>query len=258
MTRYSEWCEEEEKKVNGHNLTLLTADDKGVSEGVEVLRDALPEHYAAMPRLSRMFARLGKTKTAAYVEDKLPTKQKGRSGDLCEVLAVAFIEEETIFSETLRKLRWSDHREQAMRGDDMIAVTADPDNPDRLLFLKGEAKSRANLTKTPVQDARKALKATNGRPSPHALAFFADRLAEEGRIEISDRIDDAQRETGIAVDQLTHMIFAFSGNDSAKHLENDLNAYKGKIEQWSVGLRVASHQDFIRAVYQEVSLNGVG
>ena len=47
-----------------------------------------------------------------------------------EVLAVAFIEEETIFSETVRKPRWSDHREHAMRDDDMIAAMPDSDNLD--------------------------------------------------------------------------------------------------------------------------------
>ena len=257
MTQYRDWCEQGAKEVNGQLLKLLATNDENVATGVEHLRRTLPTHYAGLPRLSRMFSRLGKAKTAAYVEEKLPASQIGRSGDIGEILAVAYIEEETSFKETVRKLRWSDHREQPMRGDDIIAVTPDPESPDKLLFLKGEAKSRRILSKTSVGDARKVLKATNGRPTPHALAYFADRLAEEGREEISDRIDKAQRETGISVEQLVHMLFTFSGNDPTDFLEADLNAYRGSIKQLSVGLHVASHQEFISEVYREVSLDGI-
>ena len=257
MTEYQSWCDTSDYSIGDHDLTLLTTDDARVEIGIGAVKAALPGHYAATARVSRMLRRLGKEATADYVLEKMPTNKTSRSGDLCEVLALAFIEKETIFSETIRKLRWSDHREQPMRGDDMIAVAVDDEHPDRLFFLKGEAKSRARLSKPVIGDARKALRSHNGRPSPHALAFFADRLAEEGREEISDLVDNAQRVTGITTDRITQMIFAFSGNNPEGALESDLKKYKGKIEQWSIGLRVKGHQEFIAAVYDGVNLDGI-
>lgn len=257
MIDFHSWCNAEDIDVNSHEMTVFTSKSAKLKHGTAIVKTALPDHYAAATRIADMLERLGKDKTAQYVREKMPTTRKSRSGDLCEIMAVAYLEEDTIFDETIRKLRWSDHREQAMRGDDIIAVAIDPGNDKRLLFLKGEAKSRESLAKQAVKDARKALKSHNGRPSPHALGFFADRLWEEGRTEISDMVTDAILNHGISVKQMTHLTFTFSGNDPTTKLKEDLDAYTGKIDQWSVGVRVATHQEFIADVYDGISLDGI-
>ncbi len=257
MTDFHNWCSVEDTDVNGHEMTVFTSNAPSLHRGIAAVKAALPAHYSATARIAHMMQRLGKDKTAEYVREQMPTTRKSRSGDLCEIFAVAYLEEDTIFEETIRKLRWSDHREQAMRGDDIIAVANDPGNKGRLLFLKGEAKSRASLVTQAVEDARKALKSHNGRPSPHSLRFFADRLSEEGRTEISDMVVDAILKLGIATKQMTHLVFTFSGNDPTEKLSEDLEAYTGNIDQWSVGVRVTGHQAFIAEVYEGVDLDGI-
>ena len=83
---------------------------------------------------------LGNPKPRSIDRAKLPTGPKSRSGDVGEILASSFVDEFTGYTVGVLKLRWKDHREMAMRGDDIIGVA-----PTRLglRFLKGEVKSRA-------------------------------------------------------------------------------------------------------------------
>jgi hypothetical protein len=51
---------------------------------------------------------------------------------------------------------------------------------------------------------------------------------------------------------VTHMLFAFTGNDTTKLLQSNLSGYAGGSAQHYVGLRVAEHQKFIKAVFAAV------
>jgi len=254
MSEFDEWCNKEDKEVNGQDLTLLTTDDDRAVIGLEAVAAIVPAHYVSGERYARILDRLGKPGAAAYLRDKLPKSKKTRSGDLGEIIAISYIEEQTVWDQTVMKLRWKDHREMAMRGDDLLAVGIDDENKTQ--FLKGESKSRATLSAAPITAARAALNKDDGRPTPHALSFLADRLYEEGREEIADRIDKAQYVDGIYDEQISHMIFTFSGNDPTTFLETDLNNYTGNVYQFSVGLRIGTHQTFIKDVFDKVSANG--
>jgi hypothetical protein len=54
----------------------------------------------------------------------------------------------------VRRLRYKDGREMALRGDDFIGAAYDPN--DKLWLLKGEAKSNKTLDKTTITNARTA------------------------------------------------------------------------------------------------------
>ena len=73
MTDFNEWCEEEEKSINGHDLTLLTTDDKSAAIGIEILAVNLPEHFVAKDRYAHLLGLLGKPGARDYLRDKLPT-----------------------------------------------------------------------------------------------------------------------------------------------------------------------------------------
>jgi hypothetical protein len=62
-------------------------------------------------------------------------------GDLGEILASELVEEETGFRVPVRRMRYKDGREVAMRGDDFIGVGFDLE--DKLWQLKDESKSHA-------------------------------------------------------------------------------------------------------------------
>jgi hypothetical protein len=252
---FADWCEQQEEAVGDHNLTVLTS----LAAGREVGRDAtalcVPTHYASEERIADLLQRLGKMASAAFIKQKLPEGSRIRSGDLGEILATEYVAEKMTFTLPIKRLRWKDHREMAMRGDDVLAVRI-PDDGNPLDFLKAESKSRAQLQTDVVASARTSLNADGGLPSPHALAFVADRLRELGQVELSNKIDDAQLADGILPDQVCHLLFVFTGNDPTNFLRTDLQQHAGTMEQFSVGLRIADHAQFIEDVYEKVIADG--
>ncbi len=215
----------------------------------------VPTHYASENRVADLLERLGKPASAKFIRAKLPESKKIRSGDLAEIFATEYVGEATSYTVPIKRLRWKDHRDMSMRGDDLIAVKL-PDISGPIQFMKGETKSRAKLAEQVLSEARKALDKDSGLPSPHALAFVADRLHEMGNHETADAIDAAQLNDGIQPSQVGHFLFIFCGSNPANLMSTNLTNYVGKISQWYVGLNIDAHQAFIRDVYAEVINNG--
>jgi hypothetical protein len=257
MGKIADWTVAANLSVNGHTVATLKVKDKTLDDAIDDLAAVLPSYYASKKRIALILKRLGKVAAAKYLENKLPSSARIRSGDLAEILAARYVEESTEFATSISKLRWKDHRDMAMRGDDLIGLLP-VKGPEKIHFLKGEVKSRAALTTAAVSDARKALTAFRQRPSPHALEFIADRLHEDGEDVLADLVDDALLADGIALKQVSHLIFTFSGNDPSSFLAKNLRGYLGKVPQTAVGLRVEGHQGFISRVFKKVAKNAHG
>lgn len=254
MANIKSWCGRTDSKVKTHDLRYLEADPGLLPHAVTSVAAVVPGHYTAADRVADILRRLGKAAVAEYVETKLPQGTKSRSGDLGEILAASYITEFTGYTMGIYKLRWSDHREMAMRGDDILGIRIDP--TVKVKFLKGEVKSRATLGKQTVDEARTALTSSNGRPTPHALAFVADRLFETGETALAEAIDEYQLKQRIEIKQLSHLMFMFTGNNPTNLLTANLTAYTGTIRQIAIGLRVSTHQAFIKDVYEKAIADG--
>jgi hypothetical protein len=252
---FADWCTKAEEEIGDHSLAVLTATAQDLHLGRDAAAEVLPTHYASEQRIAALLARLGKSASAAFIRQKLPEGPRIRSGDLGEIFATEYVSEQTTYTVPIKRLRWKDHRNMAMRGDDIIAVNRPPKGPP-LQFLKAEAKSYAWLTSQVITRARDALNNHGGLPSPHALAFVADRLRDIGNVRLADAIDNAQLVEGILPAQVCHMLFVFCGNDPLELLRADLTAYRRRIRQLSVGLRIATHQRFISDVYAKVIADG--
>ena len=226
-----------------------------LSTGIQVTAAIIPGHYASEEHVARALARLGKQAAANLIEGKLPTTKAIRSGDLGEVYATEWIDAHSDgYRAPIKRLRWKDHRNMAMRGDDVIGILQDA-STQRLHFLKTEAKSRASLTAQVVVEARAVLDKDGGLPSPHALSYISERLIDLNNLSLTDAIDDALYKQGIPLQNVRHLLFTFSGNEPDALLTASLQAYTGSIDQWAVGLRVERHAAFICAVYDRVITN---
>jgi hypothetical protein len=253
---FSLWCDLEEIEVADHALTKLSSRAADLEVGATSVAALVPPHYSSEEHIARVLASLGKPAAAQFIRNKLPTTKNIRSGDLGEILATEYIDGHTLYTAIVKRLRWKDHRNMAMRGDDVIGIALTP-APERLLFLKAEAKSRVNMTGAVIQEARDALDRDHGLPSPHALSFLSARLLETGRPDIADRIDQAQLQRGISQDDVEHLVFVFCGNDSASHVQTAIESYNGQIQQLGVALRVPTHGAFVADVYDTVIANAV-
>ena len=250
MLSIADWTHEQIKRVGGHSLRLLTVNDDNVPVGREKSTAVLPFHYVSERRIEEAFRTLGKTAVADLLRMKLPGTTRIRSGDLGEILATEYIDERTRYAVPIRRLRWKDHREVSMRGDDVIGIY-DAGNERPLRLLKAEAKSRVSLSDSTVAEARKSLDRNDGLPSQHALSYVADRLLELGKDAVADAITRAQLVAGVRQDQVEHLIFTFTGNAPHDYLVAGLRAYTQRIPQTAVGLRIKDHQAFIQDVFDD-------
>lgn len=253
MTRFNEWCTDNETSVASHKLHLLTADPTKQPHAVQVVAKAVPDYYAAPSRIAGLLARLGRTDAAKYVSQKLPTLPTIKSGDLGEILCNAYVLEATPFKLGIKRLRWKDHRNMSMRGEDVLAFSLGAKGAG-LKVLKAEVKSRASMPTSVIEEARVALSANGDLPSAHAMSFVADRLDETGDKALKDALDDALLTDGLKVAQVTHMLFTFSGSNPSSLLKTNLSAYAGVVSQHYIALHVKSHQAFIKAVFGAVGV----
>lgn len=240
-----------EHVVNETKFTILTLEENEFDNLKNVLIDVLPDYYVDPLSISGTLARLGKTAAAQKLLTKIPEVRKIRSGDIGEVLASNYIEESTDFTVPIRKLRWRDHRNMAMRGDDVIGIFVDQQQ-QAIKFLKAEAKSNKALSRKVLQEARAELDLDDGFPAPHALEFVSERLRETGNQALSDLIEKVQLVDGIRANQVEHLLFTFTASNPATLQKESFDNYDGNIKQTSVGFRVTDHQELIAGVYQGV------
>jgi hypothetical protein len=254
MLEFTTWCEDAQEATGSHSFRALCADSTKLEAPKSAIAALVPTHYAAEEHIARVLQRLGKPAAAEFIRNKLPTTKQIRSGDLGEILATEYIREETHYEVPINRLRWKDHRNMSMRGEDVIALSLDPAT-GQLLFLKAEAKSRATLAGAVITEARAALDKDKGLPSAHALSFVSAQLLLLGKTELADAIDDVQLVAGIPGANVAHLIFTFSGNNPDHLLKQSLHAYTGGIAQRYVGLRIQNHVAFVGDVYDLVIAN---
>jgi hypothetical protein len=256
VAQFNDWCLSLDAQVGSHFRRVMTGQAAMLDMGVQATATIVPGHYASEEQVARALARLGKPAAAALIQGKLPTTKQIRSGDLGEIYATEWIDAHSGgYRAPIKRLRWKDHRNMAMRGDDVIAILQDAQT-QRLQFLKTEAKSRATLTAQVLTEARASLDKDGGKPSAHALSFISARLLEMGNLPLADAIDDALLKHSIPVQSVRHLLFTFSGNAPDALLTAALQGYPGPINQWGIGLRVEGHATFIGTVYDRVIANG--
>lgn len=255
MVQFNDWCLSVDEQVGNHFRRVMSGQAANIAVGVDATAALVPGHYAAEDHVARALARLGKPAAAALIQEKLPTTKAIRSGDLGEIYATEWIDAHSGgYRAPIKRLRWKDHRNMAMRGDDVIGILQDGQT-QLLHFLKTEAKSRSTLTGQVLTEARAGLDKDGGLPSAHALAFISARLFELGDLNLADAIDDALLKHGIPLQNVRHLLFTFSGNAPEALLTASLNAYHGPISQWVIGLHVEGHAAFIAAIYDRVIAN---
>lgn len=246
---FQDWCDITATNISvGRKLHLLKEKD-GARFGVHAdLVAKVHSNYEDPARLTARIKRLGFKKAAKVLEAMLPTTKTARSGHLGEILATEVVPAVLpSFRIPIKRLRWLDGRESALRGEDLIGIECDETG---VRFLKGESKSGIAVTPSVVAEARGALNANNGRPSQHAMAYVMHRLFDQGDNATALIFEEYMVGKTIPVQELVHLIFTLSGNDVSASLTNDLNDYSGKVEQHGVNLRIKDHQEFISSIYK--------
>lgn len=231
-----------------HVFKVLELKEEEFESLVTSMAKILPDFYVSPESVASTLEQLGKQAAAQKVKLKLPLVKKSRSGDVGEIMLSDYIDEVTPYTVPIRKLRWKDHVNQAMRGDDIIGLYYDQQK-GKMLFIKGEAKSYQALSRAVLESARKELDLDDGKPSPHALAFVAERLRDTGDADLANLIEKAMLVDGIHKNQVEHILFTFTKSNPATLQKEAFEDYQGDVVQRSVGVRFDKHQELIEAVY---------
>jgi hypothetical protein len=255
---FKTWCDSDEEE-DARKRYWSFSEKKGGRDKIQTsLARTMRSHYDRLERIAEDVARLGYEGAATILAAAIPTKPKARSGDLGEILATELVEEKVNLSVPVRRLRYKDGREMAMRGDDFIGAGFGTDG--KLWLLKGEAKSNKVLGKTTVTNARKVLNRDNGRCTPDSLLFVANRLLEsedEKEMALGRAIRDEVGCNSLRPDRIDHMLFTLSGNDPPAALRDDFEATGTERDHYVVNLRIQDHQEFIAEMYKKALKLGV-
>lgn len=251
MGLYEKWCESIKENDERKYYWTYVEKDGGRDDIREDLAETIRSHYERLESIADDVGRLGYKVAAKILREAMPNTPKGRSGDLGEILATELVEEEIGLRVPVRRLRYKDGRNMAMRGDDIIGAGY---QGNKLWLLKGEAKSNQKLGKTTVTAARKVLDRDNGRCTPDSLLFVANRLLESNDAGDNALGRDLRDEVGLKsmpADRIDHMLFTVSGNGPHASLKENLEAAGVNRDHYVVNIHVEDHQDFIAAMYLE-------
>jgi len=243
------WLSIKVAKLGKHVLFIFSERHREWGKVIDELRDVVYSHYVAPEITAKRLAELGAPKTAKLIREHLPTTKNARSGDLGEVLAAEFAERKLGFSVPVRRLRWKDGRNMALRGDDIVAIARDPGG--RLRFLKGESKSRARLTSTVVNEAAGVLDRNRGRPTSHSVLFAADHLRDLGEDNLAKDLEEAVLGSFHAC-PVEHLLFTVSGNNPNATLSNHLSKCTNPRRRHVVGVYILNHGKFIERLFSEL------
>ena len=241
----------EDRRDERKTLFTLTEQDGGRDAVSDKLIERVHCHYDDLEHIADDVARLGFSGAARIFRKRLPASSRARSGEMGEILATEFAEFQTGFRIPVRRLRYKDQRELALRGDDFLGIGTDDQN--RLSYLKGEAKSRQTVSNSVVTDARDRLSNDDGRPTPISLLFVTDRLLEgdDKDKELGQRIRDEIALDTVSARMITHGLFTLSGNRPQGILASDLDAADDRHAHISANIRIVDHQNFIEAIYEQ-------
>ena len=166
-----------------------------------LLGEAIVEHHFHQQRIANILEQLAHTNAAAVLRENLPRSEKTRKGNFGEIVASEHLVQRYGYEMPVFKLRFRDHYDQPMRGEDIIGFVRDK-NGRITVLCGGEAKTIATYASRTVVDAYARLTKTY-RPRAETLSLLAEILYDRGDGSLArevDRIHLALASTPVARD----------------------------------------------------------
>ncbi|HEY4081477.1 MAG TPA: hypothetical protein VGM81_12325 [Burkholderiaceae bacterium] len=115
---FKAWCAGTKNKSEKKTFRTYSEKEGGRAAVLTQLGEAVRTHYDQADRIADDVARLGYEGACEILRALLPQSKRARSGDLGEILASELVEEDMGFRVPVRRMRFKDGREVAMRDDD--------------------------------------------------------------------------------------------------------------------------------------------
>jgi len=157
----------------------------------------------------------------------LPTADKTKKGNLGEIILTEYLSQTTGIDVLVYKLRYNSNVDQSMKGDDVLLVD------ENRIFL-GESKFRSTPSKKVIEEASKSMK--NSLALPISLGFISDRLFEEGKDELAEKILDIQFKLSKSKLNIKNIGFVLSTNSVKDFVEKNMNSSNNDFIFISLGI----------------------
>jgi len=128
---FGRWCIANKEKSQRKSYWTFVEKAGGRDEVRDALAETVRSHYERLERIAEDVSRLGFETAAEILRAELPQTAKARSGDLGEILATELVEEEIGLRVPVRRLRYKDGRNMALRGDDFTLLYGQDFEPRR-------------------------------------------------------------------------------------------------------------------------------
>lgn len=163
---------------NGNNDILLEY-MLPILENHHISSDALKRHKELVDSLRII--------NAPKIHSPYPRNLSTQKGNFAEIFLAEYIEQTTDSELPVYRLRYNPNPDQSMKGDDVLCFDLDSD-PVRIIV--GESKFRGTPDKQAVTDIVDGLLRSNKEGLPISLIFVAERLFQEGKVEIGKKIQN--------------------------------------------------------------------
>ncbi len=151
---------------------------------------AIVDHHFNQKKVANHLKKLGYEATALELRMRLPKDHRTRMGNFGEVVASEHLVQAHGYHMPVLKLRYRDHKDLPMRGEDILALKLDADGRVLCLCI-GEAKAVKAFSSTVVAKAHARLAKTY-HPRPETLSLVTEVLYERGEDGLAEELDDIQ------------------------------------------------------------------
>lgn len=230
---YYEWIECEDTKcsaVKRHRKLLARETER--DQAVEQIAKWIVKHHLSDRNKNLLQTKkeiLNKYDFTEYADSLhiFPNTDKTKKGNLGEIILIEYLSQTTQIPILVYRLRFNPNVDQSMKGDDVLLL-----NTERIIV--GESKYRTTPSKQAVEAAVKTMKYASVLPL--SLGFVADRLYEQGEIELSNKISEMQSQLGKKDMDIKNASLLLSAPNIGEYVERHMNAENQDFLVISLGI----------------------
>lgn len=250
---FSKWLDKEDKACTERKKHRALTEKEGTrDDAIDKIAEWLAIHHISEGKRHLVNRKkiLDKYKYKKYAEELhvYPNNDTTRKGNLAEIVLSEYLQETSKNKNLVYKLRFNPNIDQSMKGDDVLLLNEEDLSKN---IIVGESKFRTSPDKSVILEISKEF--GNHLTLPLSLTFVADRLFEEGKIELSERIYDLHENLYKGQIDIINVGFLFSNLKSAsiveKHMDSDNNNFI------MISLGVDKPQDIIEKSYRKAIEN---
>lgn len=245
---YNEWtvCEDTTCSTVKRHRKLLAIEAER-EQAVEQIAKWIVKHHLSEGKKNLLLRKkeiLKKYDFAEYANSLhvFPKTDKTKKGNLGEIILIEYLSQTAQIPILVYRLRFNPNVDQSMKGDDVLLL-----NEERIIV--GESKYRTTPSKQAVEAAVKTMRYTPVLPL--SLGFVADRLYEQGEIDLSVKISEIQLELGKKDMDIKNVSLLLSAPNIGEYVEKYMDAENKDFLVVSLGIE--DPVDFMRLVFDRAN-----